>query len=113
MSRRPTCDEAATYDVPMPDKSTMQQHVATATMQQHVTAPTMPCNVNAISNMLSNENVVAFAPGIVIDDGTSSAVSSEIPSEIQKLNESSMPLFTRDDLVHDAVQRCMQRHETR
>ena len=97
MSRRPTCDEVETQLV------TIQESVPNS----------VTVSVNSVSNLLSDENVVAFAPGIVIDDGTSSAVSSENPSEIQKLNESSVPMFTRDELVNDAVQRCMQRHETR
>jgi hypothetical protein len=111
MSRRPTCDrvESGTETAQVvEDKSPV--YVENMAVVRAVSES--PVKVES-SNLMSNENVVAFAPGIVIDDGVSSATPLSDASVELSLNKSPMPVFTRDDLIQDAVQRCMQRHETR
>ena len=76
------------------------------------------------SNLLSNENVIAFAPGIVIDDGVASCnhpptITSDSPMTSSSFTDLSVPSgFSQhypnsSDKVKEAVINCLRRQENR
>ena len=67
MSRRPAYDEVASVVVlEQPDRNNTQGNGA---VQYHF-QQNIPISQPYKSNLLSNENVIAFAAGVVIDDGS-------------------------------------------
>lgn len=57
------------------------------------------------SNLLSNENVIAFAPGVVIDDG----VASYHATTEEEHQKSTANPASASDRVKDAVNNCLRR----
>ena len=82
MSRRPVGDEIASVVV-------IAAEARSNVMEQSVLQ----------SNLLSNENVIAFAKGVVIDDGSRNATNSIMQ--------------TKEDQVGYAVNKCMGKHTGR
>ena len=102
MSRRPKCD------APMEIQANSVAFAAAAASQPHC------------SNLLSNENVIAFAPGVVIDDGVASSPACTLDgggSEGSVASESNHHLSARSlqpppagsDRVREAVNNCLRR----
>lgn len=110
MSRRPTCDEDISPNVAMQELSlSAENQVSLRKEVVNIQAPSLNNEANTdqvfASNLTSSDNVISFASGIRIDDGSrvssrsSGGVSTVSTNKVSSRNYSNPVFCTCDEPV--------------